>query len=188
MRKIILSFGMSLDGYIARPNGAVDFLPVDQEAMKVMSELFAGIDTLIMGRKTLEESIRLSGGSYKSPVRMATYVFSRSQAAGKHEGYEIVNQTPAALARQLRRKPGKNIFHMGGGELARAFLKAGLIDELFLGIVPVLLGSGIPAFPAGFPQRDFELVENRTFSRGWITLRYRYAAGALKSAKTKRAG
>jgi len=64
---------------------------------------------------------------------------------------------------------------MGGGELARDFLKADLVDELYLGIVPVLLGEGIPLFPAGFPQRNLELIENKTFSRGLITLKYERA-------------
>jgi dihydrofolate reductase len=62
---------------------------------------------------------------------------------------------------------------MGGGELAREFLKADLVDELHLGIVPVLLGEGIPLFPSGFPQRDFTLAENRTYSKGLIALRYK---------------
>jgi dihydrofolate reductase len=62
---------------------------------------------------------------------------------------------------------------MGGGELARSFLQADLIDELFLGIVPILLGNGIPFFPAGFPQRDFTLIENKTYSKSQISLTYR---------------
>jgi dihydrofolate reductase len=61
---------------------------------------------------------------------------------------------------------------MGGGELAREFLRADLIDGLYLGIVPTLLGEGIPLFPAGFPQRDFKLVENQTYSKGLIALKY----------------
>jgi len=61
---------------------------------------------------------------------------------------------------------------MGGGELARAFLDADLIDRLHLGIVPVLLGEGIPLFPSGFPRRDFTLLENKSYSRGLISLKY----------------
>ena len=62
---------------------------------------------------------------------------------------------------------------MGGGEIARDFLKADLVDELHLGVVPVLLGEGLPLFPSGFPQRNFELIENKTFSRGLISIKYR---------------
>jgi dihydrofolate reductase len=61
---------------------------------------------------------------------------------------------------------------MGGGELAREFLRADLIDELYLGVVPVLLGEGLPLFPSGFPQRDFTLLENKSYSRGLIALKY----------------
>ena len=69
---------------------------------------------------------------------------------------------------------------MGGGELAREFLKADLVDEIHLGIVPVLLGEGIPLFPRGFPQRDFSLVENKTYSKGLIALKYKRAGSKAK--------
>ena len=61
---------------------------------------------------------------------------------------------------------------MGGGELVRAFLKADLVDELYLGIVPVLIGKGIPLFPSGFPERQFSVIENKTYSKGLIALKY----------------
>jgi hypothetical protein len=75
---------------------------------------------------------------------------------------------------------------MGGGEVARECLRADLIDELYLGIVPVLLGQGIPLFPSGFPQRNFSLVENKTFSRGLIALKYSRARGTDKVARRTR--
>ncbi len=62
---------------------------------------------------------------------------------------------------------------MGGDELAHEFLSSDLVDELYLRIVPVLLGEGIPLFPSGFPQRNFTLVENKTYSIGLIALKYR---------------
>jgi len=81
----------------------------------------------------------------------------------------------------LRKRPGKNIWLMGGGELARSFLEEDLVDELYLGIVPVLIGEGLPLFPSGFPQREFSLLENKTYSKGLIALRY-----ARTRTKTKR--
>jgi dihydrofolate reductase len=184
MRKVILGAGVSLDGYIARPNGAVDFLFMPKEVWKAMADFFATIDTAIFGRKTLDAAIQLSGGgSYQSPVPMPTYVFSRSRPPGAREGFVFVNQTPASFIRQLRKRPGKNIYLMGGGELARDFLKADLVDELHLGVVPVLLGEGIPLFPSGFPQREFTLVENKTYPKGLIALKYRRAAGGRIPAR-----
>jgi dihydrofolate reductase len=168
MRNVVLGLGTSLDGYIARPDGAVDFLFMPKDYS--MAPFMATIDTLIMGRKTLDAAIQMSGKPYKA--EMPTYVFSRSQPPGKRNGLEYVNQPPAALVEQLRQSPGKDIWMMGGGELAREFLRADLIDGLYLGIVPTLLGEGIPLFPAGFPQRDFKLVENQSYSKGLIALKY----------------
>ena len=167
MRKVILGAAISLDGYIARPNGAVDFLIQPQGFTKPMEEFFSTLDTLIMGRKTAPVS-----GSSGFPVQMPTYVFSRSQPPGERKGLTYVNESPAALIEQLRRQPGKNIFLMGGGELACDFLKADLVDELSLSLVPVLLGAGIRLFQGEFPQRDFTLVESKTVPPGLVGLKY----------------
>jgi dihydrofolate reductase len=168
MRNVVLGLGISLDGYIARPDGAVDFLFMPKDYS--MAPFFATIDTAIMGRKTLDAAIQMSGGPYKAD--MPTYVFSRSQPPGKRDGLEFVNQPPASLIEQLRMLPGKDIWMMGGGELAREFLRADLIDALYIGIVPTLLGAGIPLFPGGFPQREFKLVENKSYSKGLVALKY----------------
>lgn len=169
MRKVVLSLGISLDGYIARPDGAVDFLFMPKDFS--MAPFLATVDTIIMGRKTLDAAVKMSGGSYTADL--PTYVFSRTQPSGNRDGLEFVNQPPAEFIGHLRKRPGKNIWLMGGGELARDFLRADLVDALDLGIVPTLLGAGIPLFPAGFPQSEFKLVENKTYSRGLVGLRYR---------------
>jgi dihydrofolate reductase len=171
MRKVILGFGMSLDGYIARPDGSVDFLTMDKESEKIMGEFFKTIDVGIMGRKTMELSMKMHGGVYKSGG-LETYVFSRTWKAGEHDGFQVVKGSPAALVRRLRKRKGKHIFLMSG-ELGRAFLQADLVDEMFLGVIPVLLGKGIPGFPSGFPERNFSLVSCQTFSKGSVGLIYK---------------
>jgi dihydrofolate reductase len=180
MRKIVLGLGISLDGYIARPNGEVDFLFTPKDYS--MAPFFATIDTYVLGRKTLDAALKM-GGSISSFGGMATYVFSRSKPAGERDGLMFVSESPAALVRRLRKRKGKNkdIWLMGGGELAREFLKADLVDELYLGVVPVLLGEGIPLFPSGFPQRNFELIENKTYSKGMISLKYKRVRSKAKS-------
>jgi dihydrofolate reductase len=184
MRKIVLGLGISIDGYIARPDGAVDFLFMPKDYS--MGPFFKTIDTAIMGRKTLEVGLKMSGGSLPD-MGWATYVFSHSQPPGERKGWTFVNESPAAFVAKLRKSPGKDIWLMGGGELAREFLKADLVDELYIGVVPVLLGEGIPLFPSGFPQRNFSLVENKTFSRGMIALKYeRVRAKAKKEDKAKK--
>jgi dihydrofolate reductase len=173
MRKVILGLGISLDGYIARPDGAVDFLFMPKDYS--MAPFFTSVDTAIMGRKTFDAALRMGaggGGSGFGGSSMAFYVLSRSLPAGERDGVTVTGESPAALVARLRRRPGKHIWMMGGGELARAFLEADLIDELYLGIVPVLLGEGLPLFPSGFPQRNLRLIENKTYSKGLIALKY----------------
>ncbi len=170
MRKIILGCAVSLDGYIARSDGSVDFLIMPEDVSKRMAEFFSTIDVVVFGRKTLDAAGAV-GGAPQGP--WTTYVFSRSLPPGKRDGMVFVDQPPAEFVRELREVSGKHIFHMGGGELARAFLEADLIDELSLSLIPVLLGSGIPLFPAGFPQRNFELLESQTFSQGLVSMTYR---------------
>src|SRR5467141_720337 len=169
MRKVVLGLGISLDGYIARPDGAVDFLFMPKDYS--MGPFFSTIDTAVMGRKTYDVSLKMGGGGF-GDSKMKSYVFSHSQTTGERGGVIFVNESLKSFLEKLRKRPGKNIWLMGGGELARDFLKDDLVDELYIGIVPVLIGEGIPLFPSGFPQREFTLLENKTFSKGMIALNY----------------
>jgi dihydrofolate reductase len=179
MRKVILGLGISLDGYIARPDGAVDFLFMPKDYS--MGPFFATIDTAIMGRKTYDDALKMGGGGFGGS-KMKSYVFSRSQSPGERGGVTFVNESPQGFVDQLRKRPGKNIWLMGGGELARDFLKDDVVDELYIGVVPILIGKGRPLFPSGFPEREFTLLENKTFSKGLIALKY---ARTRKKAKRK---
>ena len=172
-RKVILGFGISLDGYIARRNGAMDFLTIDQEGEALMTDFFSKIDTTIMGRKTAAATaeMRKSGEIPETPG-MANYVFSRRWKPGKRDGFEVVSGSLTAFVRKLKRRPGKDIYLGGGGELARSFLEEDLVDELYIGVAPTLLGDGIPGFPGKFPQRDFRLTECKSYANGSVGLRY----------------
>ena len=105
------------------------------------------------------------------------YIFSRSLSEGERDGAIFVRKEPKRFVEELRKKEGKDIWLAGGRELAREFLKEDLVDELYLGIVPVLVGEGIPLFAPGFPQREFTLTENKTYSGGMIALKYERVGG-----------
>jgi dihydrofolate reductase len=172
-RKVILGFGISLDGYIARRNGDLDFLVIDKEGESVMADFFSKIDTTIMGRKTAAGWVKLrERGEIPDTPGMANYVVSRRWKPGKREGFEVVSGSLTSFVRKLKRRPGKDIYLGGGGELARSFLQEDLVDELFIGLGPILLGDGIPGFPCKFPQRDFTLTECNSYSNGSVGLRY----------------
>jgi len=172
-RKVILGFGISIDGYIARRNGAMDFLVIDEEGEAVMADFFAQIDTTIMGRKTAAGWVKMrKSGEIPDTPGMSSYVISRRWKPGKRDGFEVVGGSLTTFVRKLKRRPGKKIYLGGGGELARSFLQEDLVDELFIGLGPTLLGDGIPGFPGKFPQRDFKLTECKSYSDGSVGLRY----------------
>jgi len=178
VRKVVLGVGISLDGYIARPDGSVDFLFMPKDYS--MAQFFKRVDTAVMGRKTYEMGLKMGGGF--TGGGMKSFVFSRSMESRERGGVTFVAEPPKKFLEALRGKKGKDIWLMGGGELTREFLREDLLDEMYLGVVPVLIGDGIAAFPSGFPQRDFALVENKTYSRGLIALRYERAGGVKKKA------
>src|SRR5271169_3280584 len=157
------------DGRIARANGGVDFLRTPKE--HPIGAFFACMDTAIMGRKTLDAGLRMTGGKLPKTA-MKMYVMSNTKEPGEREGAVFVNESPAALVARIRKQNGTDIWLMGGGELAREFLRNDLVDEMYLGIAPVLLGEGIPLFPSGFPQREFALTENKSYSQGLVALKY----------------
>ena len=181
MRKVILAVGISLDGYIARPDGSVDFLFMTKDFS--MAPFFKTIDAALMGRKSYEVAMKMGGFGYWR--KMKFYVFSRTLPPGERDGCIFTSESPAKVMADIRKLPGKDLWLMGGGDLARQALIADLVDELHLGVVPVLLGEGIPLFPGGFPQRDFALLENNTYSRGLIELKYRRLRPVAKSKATK---
>jgi dihydrofolate reductase len=168
MRKVVLGLGISLDGYIARPDGSVDFLFMPKDFS--MQPFVDSVDAGIMGRKTFD--VAADGAASFGGSTMVSYVMSRTLPAGERNGAHVVRESPTELVRRIRAKPGRNIWLMGGGEIVREFLKEDLVDEMEIGVVPVLIGEGIPLFPAGFPQREFKLLENNSYSKGLIVLKY----------------
>jgi len=151
MRKVVLGLGVSFDGYIARKNGAVDWLSMDWDYD--WTAFFKTIDVVLMGRKSWEVALGMhpkkkSKAKAKNPYgAMETYVFSTSLQTSGVEGVEVVSDNLREFIENLKAKEGKNIWLSGGGELAKSFLDENLVDEIYLGVTPILLGSGIPLFP-----------------------------------------
>src|SRR5579862_2873466 len=110
-----------------------------------MADYWGMIDTILMGRRTYEVSLRLGGG--KQAAGMATFVFSRTLSPNSHDDVTIVGTEAVDFVKDLKSKDGKDICMMGGGVLAKSLFEADLIDEVGFNIHPVLLGSGISALP-----------------------------------------
>ena len=107
MRRIILGLGISLDGYIARPDGSVDFLFMPKDYS--MGPFFKTIDTAIMGRKTLEAGLRLGKTDTVATPGMTCYVFSRKLPPGERNGAIVVNDSPKSFVQFLRKRKGKQV-------------------------------------------------------------------------------
>ena len=170
MRKVTFGVANSLDNFIARENGAVDWLLWTDDVSQFINEFWKTIDTVVMGRKTYDAAVREGMTSYPG---VKNYVVSRTLTAPPDPNVEIISSDPAAFIRALKNEPGRDICVMGGGELANALFEADVIDEVGVNIHPVLLGSGIPLFLNMSRQIDLQLFENRQFRSGCVMLRYR---------------
>lgn len=165
MRKIILGLGVSLDGYIARKNGAIDWLSMDWEYD--WTAFFKTIDTVIMGRKSWDVALAMTPPDKRNTNpygAMAAYVFSNTLETSGVAGVEIVSGDLQAFVSRLKaRDGGKNIWLSGGGDLAKSFLNANLVDEIHLGITPLLLGSGLPLFLELEREIPLRLISCKTY-------------------------
>jgi dihydrofolate reductase len=194
MRKVIYSVGASLDGYIAAPDGSVDWL--DRATSKAkgddfgMTAFFKSIDTVLMGRKTYDHAIKMGMGKGGYPG-VKNYIFSRKLPSGSRDGVEFVTGRVTDLIKSIRKKPGKHIWLCGGGELARQAFAELVVDEITLGVTPILIGDGRPTFPPVFPETALELVECKQYRGGVLGLTYRVVppgkSGNPKKKVVKRA-
>lgn len=171
MRKVTFGVANSLDNFIAREDGGVDWLLWSDDAAAAIGRIMDRVDTILMGRKTYEAAVRAGGGA--SPPKVKTYVFSRSSDGALARGVEWVGGDPAAFVRDLKSRPGGEIYVMGGGDLGASLLNGGVVDEIELNIHPILLGSGVPLFHPMPAQIDLELAACRTLEHGCVALTYR---------------
>jgi dihydrofolate reductase len=158
---------MSLDGYIAGPRGEFDWIPMDPTVD--FGAIFAGMDTVLMGRETYE--VARKQGSV-GMFGMKAYVFSRTLRADEHREVTVVSSDAAQAVASLRIQAGKDIWLMGGGKLFQALLEAGQVDVIQASVIPVLLGGGIPFLPSLSNWSRLQLTGTTTYPSGIVTLAY----------------
>jgi dihydrofolate reductase len=171
-RKIIVHIATSADGYIARPDGDLDWL-TSRPAPKGfygMNAFMKSVDTMLLGRKTYDESKRL-GAKFDSKDR--TIVFSRqAPPSDVPSGVEFVSDAIGPFVSRLQREPGKDIWLMGGGELIASFLDERAIDEFVISVVPVFIGDGIPLIARSHRHTPLDLHSVEPFGDGLVQLHY----------------
>jgi dihydrofolate reductase len=168
MRRIVFGGAMSLDGYIAGPNGEYDWITMDPDID--FAALMARHDTYLIGRKTYD-AMRTMGAGQAAPGSR-NFVFSRTLPPGERDGVTVCADA-ASVAARLKAEPGKDIAIFGGGNLFRSLLAAGLVDGVEVSVVPVLLGGGIPLLPPPADRVRLTLRNQRVYkTTGTVGLEY----------------
>jgi dihydrofolate reductase len=169
MRRVRYVVAMSLDGYIAGPNGEADWIIMDPEID--FRALFEQFDTFLLGRRTFEA---IGGERSRGQAGVQTIVFSRTLRQLDYPNVTIVSENPEDVLADLRAKPGKDIWLFGGGSLFRSLLEARLVDAVEVAVMPVLLGKGIAVLPPKPSSERFELklASSRMFETGIVSLEY----------------
>lgn len=162
---------MSIDGYIARPDGDLDWL----SAVEVTGEDYGysnfinTVDTVILGRKTYDKV--LSFGIPFPHSDKQCYIITRTARPTEGNINFYTGDIPALIT-QIKAQSGKNIFVDGGAQVVNEFMKHQLVDEFIISIIPVFLGSGIPLFNEGRPEIKMKLAGNKSFPSGLLQLHY----------------
>jgi dihydrofolate reductase len=166
-RRIRYQVAMSLDGFIAGPNGEADWIIMDPEID--FKTHYSQFDTLLMGRRTYEAMKAYGGGSMPG---VQVFAFSHTLRQEDHPHVTIVGD-PQQLVAELRSKPGKDIWLFGGGSLFRSLAELGLVDTVEVAVVPVLLGEGVPLLPAPARRITLKLIGHRLYANtGIMSLEY----------------
>jgi dihydrofolate reductase len=171
-KRLRYQVAVSLDGFIAGPNGEYDWIVSDPAVD--FSALFKEFDTAVMGRKTYE--VMTAQGGHGAMPGIDVVVFSRTLPAMEHRGVRIVNDDPREVVASLKEKRGRDIWLFGGGELFRSLLDAGLVDTVELAVMPVLLGAGIPVLPPGAATK-LMLADHKRLPSGIVVLAYSLPGG-----------
>ncbi|MFC3880304.1 dihydrofolate reductase family protein [Algoriphagus namhaensis] len=171
---IKLYIAQSLDGFIARENGELDWLmnlPNPNQLDYGYGEFLEGIDTILMGRQTYEEIL---GFGVDWPYSDSeTYVLSRQRDyQTKTAKTQAVELTSFSLEK-IKAQSKKSIWIVGGGQIITELLNWDEIDEIILTIIPIILGNGIPLFPNSPKETSLDLIKTQSFETGAVSLTYR---------------
>ena len=173
MRKVILFIAMSLDGYIADQYGKVDWLAGldrQKDTIDTFEEFVKNIDTVIMGWKTYHQIITELSPEHWVYPNLKSYVVTHQQVTSTHN-IIFTSEKPQDIVSKLKQKQGKDIWICGGSQMIQPLLKSQLIDEYYITVIPILLGSGIRLFQSEYYSVSLKLIHYRE-NNGMMELVY----------------
>jgi len=176
-RKIIALLAISADGFIARLDGAFDWLDRPRPKGNYgMDEFYQSVDTILWGRRTYDLALSFQKKGMAAAAfdtRLKNYLFSRTlRASDIAAGVELVDEPVKAFAARLRSGTGKNIWMMGGGGIIASFLDEGEIDEFIISIIPKFIGEGVPLIAPRHRDVNLRLVSSQAFPDGVVRVHY----------------
>ncbi|PAX59502.1 dihydrofolate reductase family protein [Brunnivagina elsteri] len=171
MTKFILYIATSVDGYIARSDGSVDWLPspeVDGEDYGY-GKFYDSIDALVMGSTTYEQILEF--GDWQYPGKLS-YVFTSRNLSTKRNNILFVKGGIEEVILDMNRRGYKRVWLVGGGNIISSFLNKGLVDEYIITIIPIILGSGISLFQS-VSELKLNFVGIKSYNSSAVELRYK---------------
>ena len=174
---------MSVDGYIARSDGGLDWLTMVAAPGEDYgyAEFVNSVDTVLMGRKTYEKVLTFDT-EFPHKGRQC-YVLTQTRS-GTDENVTFYNGSLDTLINELKSRDGKDIFVDGGAEVVNALMKQDLIDRFIISIIPTFLGSGIALFRVGRPGQRIRLTDTKYFPSGLVQLCYERVTNEKKLPET----
>ena len=176
-RKIIVYLATSADGFIARPDGSVEWLDRPRPMGNYgMGAFYQSIDTVLWGRKTCDMALDfqkkdVAGSAFDT--RLKNYVFTHTPPQSPAPaGVEFVSEPIKAFATRLRDEKGKDIWMMGGAGIIASFLDEGEIDDFMIHVIPTFIGEGIPLIAPGRRSVPLKLISCTKFPDGVVKLHY----------------
>jgi dihydrofolate reductase len=168
MRRVRYSVAMTVDGYVAGPQGESDWITIDPEID--FAALMSSFDTMLLGRRTYEATQQQGGGP--AMPGMQVYVLSRTLRQSDCPGVTVSDNARDTVAK-LKAASGKDIWLFGGGSLFRSLLALGLVDTVEVAVIPVLLGGGIRLLPDPAERAKLKLTKHRVYPKtGTVALEY----------------
>src|SRR5262245_48970942 len=161
-RRVRYSVAMSLDGFIAGPNGEADWINTDPDPEFDFKAYYSQFDAIIMGRRTFEV-VKGAGGGGSTPD-MQVFVLSRTLRQEDVPGGPIVDDAEGLVA-ELRSKPRKDVWRWGGGSRFRSFAELGVVDTVEVGVIPVLLGEGVPLLSPPAKRVALKLTGHKLYAK-----------------------
>ena len=182
MRKVVVSNMVSLDGFIAGPNGELDWHLVERDFIKYSEEMLEAADAILMGRVTYElmaaywplpENIKNDPIVAAKMNGLPKFVFSRTMDNATWENTTLVKDNLKENLTKLKQQPGKDILILGSGSIVAMLTQMGLIDEYRFIINPVILGAGMPQFKGGADKTKLTLTGMSKLTSGVVILTYK---------------